>query len=151
MIKKNEVKLQKREFDFQKNKIKYTWWLVKPRSKKVFVYILKKEAVLCKFLLIGQHWHDHVKGSIEEYHLWVHSCFSSNVPHFLFVLSYLELGVEWSYRCCFVGCCFHDLSNIAYSILLQFLSSFFSMRFVSIQVVHRHNFCLEEILFYFII
>ena len=42
-------------------------------------------AVVGKFLLVGQHWHIHVKGTI-EHHLWVHPCFSSSVLHVLFIL-----------------------------------------------------------------
>ena len=33
----------------------------------------------------------------------------------------LEMGGEWPYSCCFVGCCFQDLFNIAHSILVQLL------------------------------
>ena len=43
-------------------------------------------AVVCKFLLVGQYWHIHVKGSLGEHHLWAHPCFSSSVPPILFVL-----------------------------------------------------------------
>ena len=35
-----------------------------------------------------------------------------------------EMDGRWPYRCCFVGCCFQDLFNIARSILVQLLSSF---------------------------
>ena len=44
----------------------------------------------------------------------------------------LEMRGAWPYSCCFVGCCFQDLFNIARSIILQLLSSFFSMRLVSV-------------------
>ena len=40
----------------------------------------------CKFLLASQHWHVHVKGLKGECHLWVRPCFSSSVPHALFIL-----------------------------------------------------------------
>ena len=43
----------------------------------------------------------------------------------------LEMRGKWPYRCCFLGCCFQDLFNIARSILVQFPSSFFSIRFNS--------------------
>ena len=49
------------------------------------------------------------------------------------------MGDRWPYSCCFVGCCFQDLFNIARSILVQLPSSFFSMRFFSIQVVHPYS------------
>ena len=50
-----------------------------------------------------------------------------------------EMGCKWPYSCCFVGCCFQDLFNITRSILVQFPSSFFSMSFVSVHVVHRQS------------
>ena len=45
----------------------------------------------------------------------------------------------WPYSCCFVRCCLQDLFNIARSILVQLLSSFFSIRLVSIHVVHPYS------------
>ena len=45
-------------------------------------------------------------------------------------------GGKWPYSCCFVGCCLQDLLNIAHNILVQLPSSFFSIRFVSVHVVH---------------
>ena len=46
------------------------------------------------------------------------------------------MGGRWSYSCCFVGRCIQELFNIACSILVLFPSSFFSMHFISISVVH---------------
>ena len=46
----------------------------------------------------------------------------------------LEMGIKWSYRCCFMGCCFSDSNfffNIAHCIFVRFPSSFFSRRFVN--------------------
>ena len=43
------------------------------------------------------------------------------------------------YSCCFVDYCFQHLFNIARSILVQFLSSFFSICLVSIHVVHPYS------------
>ena len=43
----------------------------------------------------------------------------------------LGTGGRFPYSCFSVGCCFQDLFNIARSILVQFLSSFFSIRLVS--------------------
>ena len=37
-----------------------------------------------KFLLVGQHWHVHVWGVIEERQLWVCPCFSSSVLQIYF-------------------------------------------------------------------
>ena len=48
----------------------------------------------------------------------------------------LEVGGLWPYSCCFARCCFQDLFDIAISILVQFPSSFFSIRLVSVHVVH---------------
>ena len=46
------------------------------------------------------------------------------------------------YSCCFVGCCFQDLFNIAHSILVQFPSTFFSMPFAA-----SINFVQQKFLF----
>ena len=49
-----------------------------------------------------------------------------------------EMGGRWPYICCFVGCCFQDLFNIARSILVQLLSCFFSIRLsASIWCIHK--------------
>ena len=50
----------------------------------------------------------------------------------------LEMGDKWPYNCCFREYCFQDLFKIGRSIVEQFLSSFFSIRFVSIHVVHPY-------------
>ena len=49
------------------------------------------------------------------------------------------MGGRWSYSLCLVGCCLQDLFNIARSILVKLPSSFFSSRFVSVQVVHPYS------------
>ena len=49
------------------------------------------------------------------------------------------IGGWWPYSWCFVGCCIQNWFNIAHSILVWFPSSFFSCRFVSVQVVHPHS------------
>ena len=49
------------------------------------------------------------------------------------------MGGWWPYSCCFMGCCFQDLFSIVRSILVQFLSSLFSICLVSIHVVHPYN------------
>ena len=104
-------------------------------------YILcPNRAVVGKFLLVSHHSHVHVKGSIGKHHLWVHHCFSSNVPSFVHLIwIVLEIGGWWPYNCCFAGCCFQDLFNIACSILVQFLSSFFSIHLARIHVVHPYS------------
>ena len=44
-----------------------------------------------------------------------------------------------SYSCCFVGYCFQDLFCIVRSIHVQFPSSVFSIRLVSVHVVHPYS------------
>ena len=50
-----------------------------------------------------------------------------------------KMGGRWPYSCCFVGCCYQDLFNVACSILVHLPSSFFSIRLVSVQVVHPYS------------
>ena len=57
--------------------------------------------------------------------------------HFIWMV--LEIGGRWPYTCCFKGCCFQDLFNIACSILVQLSSCFFSIHFVSVHVVHPYS------------
>ena len=45
----------------------------------------------------------------------------------------------WPYNCCFVGCCFPDLFKAPRSILVKLQSSFSSMRFTSVYMVHRYS------------
>ena len=51
------------------------------------------------------------------------------------ILMVFEMGGRWPYSCCFMGCCFQNLFNIAHSILVQFLSYFSSIHLVCIHVV----------------
>ena len=53
------------------------------------------------------------------------------------ILMVLEIGGKWPYSCYFVECCFKNLYKIARSILVQFLSSFFSIRYTII-----NSFCV---------
>ena len=50
-----------------------------------------------------------------------------------------EMGGRWPDSCCFVGCYFQDLFNIACSILVQLPSSFVSICLVSVHVVHPYS------------
>ena len=50
----------------------------------------------------------------------------------------LEMAGRWPYTRCFVGCCFQVLFNMTRSILVHFSSSVFSIRFVSVPVVHPY-------------
>ena len=54
-------------------------------------------------------------------------------------LDIFVMGGEWSYSCCFVGHCLSDIFNIVRSILVQLSSSFLSIRFVSVHVVHPYS------------
>ena len=56
-----------------------------------------------------------------------------------FYLDGFRDGSKWPCSCCFVGCCFQDLFNKARNISMQFPSIFFSMRLVSLNVVHPYN------------
>ena len=49
------------------------------------------------------------------------------------------MGGRWPYSWCLVGCCRQDLFNIARNILVKLPSSFFSSRFVSVQVVFPYS------------
>ena len=103
-------------------------------------FILCQYWAVDKFLLVILHLCVHVKGSIGECHLWVCPCTSSSIPHFVhWIWMVFEIGGRYPYSCCFVGCCFQDLSNIACSILMQLPSSFFSLNLVSVHVVHPYS------------
>ena len=58
-----------------------------------------------------------------------------------------QMGGKWPYSCYFVGCCFVDLFKTARKIIILFVSSFFSNRFVRIQVVQPYS---STLLFYFL-
>ena len=98
--------------------------------------------VVDKFLLVVQHLHVHVNGSIGKCRLWVCLYTSSSVCSTCLVhltWKVLERGGGWPYSCCWVECCFQDLFNIACCILVHFPSSFFSIHLVSIHVVHPYS------------
>ena len=50
-----------------------------------------------------------------------------------------EMGGRWTYSCCFVVCCLHDLFNTARSFLVQLMSRFLSLCLVSVHVVHPYS------------
>ena len=62
-------------------------------------------------------------------------------PTYLLRLTWIVfmMGGRWPYSCCYVGCCLQVLLLITRSILVLLPSSFFSMRLVSIHVVHLHS------------
>ena len=49
------------------------------------------------------------------------------------------MGDRCPYSYFFVGCCFQDMFNVARNILVQMPSSFFSLRLVSVHVVHPYS------------
>ena len=70
-----------------------------------------------------------------EYVAYEFATISSSVSRMSSSIIFL-MGSRWPYSCCFVGCCFQDLFSIARSILVWLPSSFFSLRLVSVHVVH---------------
>ena len=94
----------------------------------------------CKFLLVGQHWRVHMQELLRERRrLWVRLYFSCCVSLVWFVLLGFEMAYKWPYSYYFVRCRFQDLFKTARCILVQFSSSFFSIRYVSIHVVHPYS------------
>ena len=63
--------------------------------------------------------------SIRERPSWVRPCFSSSDPQRLVRLIWivLEIGDQWPYNCCFLGCCFQDLFRIARKIFILIIMS----------------------------
>ena len=55
------------------------------------------------------------------------------------ILIVFVMGGRDSYSCCFLSCYLQDIFNIARSILVQLLLSFFSIRLVSVHVVHSYS------------
>ena len=51
----------------------------------------------------------------------------------------LEMGGRWPYSCCLAGCYIQDLFYTARSILMKLLFSFFSIRLVSVHMVHPYG------------
>ena len=49
------------------------------------------------------------------------------------------MGGWWPYSCCFMGCCLQDEFNIACSLFVLLPSSFFSIRLVSVHIVHLYS------------
>ena len=74
--------------------------------------------------------------------------FRTSLKHFISFLLWLQrflffdclriASTEYTYVCCFVGCCFQDLFKITGSILEYFSFNFFSMRFVCVHVVNPY-------------
>ena len=110
--------------------------------------------ILTELLYVGSSWSPCLARFCEGVHrstllmsssLLLQQCPACPVPPTLIVF---VMGGWWAYSFCFVGCCFEDLFNIARSIFGKLPSSFFSIRFVSVHVVHPY--CFEETAFHFI-
>ena len=96
-------------------------------------------AAVCMFELVVLLLLGHMRGSIEAHHLWARPCFPSSVMHVRLAWIAFVIGRWWLYSWCLVGCCRQDLLNIARNILVLLPSSFFSSRFLSVQVVHPYS------------
>ena len=66
------------------------------------------------------------------------SVFISSTMLHISCLSWMicEMRDRWLYSHCFVGCCLQDLFKMTHGICAKFLPNFFSMCFVSIDLVH---------------
>ena len=107
----------------------------------------------CRYVLTGRHTIArpcegvHSRTSLMSSSLHLLQC-PACIIHLICMV--FEVGGRWPYRCCFVGCSVQDLINITRSIFVQFSSIFFSIRLVSVQVVHPYHsmdtttFCLFE-------
>ena len=112
----------------------------------------------CRYVLVSSqtlalpcevaHWRTTLMGSS----LPLQQC-----PKFLVRLIWMvfEMGDKWLYSRCFDECCLQDLFNTARSILVQLPSTFFSIRLLSVQVVHPFRSvdttaALKKIAFHFI-
>ena len=97
-------------------------------------------AVVDQFL-VDQYLHVSMKGSIGGRRLWVRLYFSPICPLYRVRLIWIvsEMGGWWSYSFCFVKFCFHDLFRIPRSSLVQFPSSFFTIRLVSVHIVQSYS------------
>ena len=74
-----------------------------------------------KFLLVGKCWHIHVKGSIEERHLWICLCSNNSIPQVLFVL--LGWFLRWEVNGCTAVVSWGVAARICLISLVGFLCS----------------------------
>ena len=81
-------------------------------------------------------WKVHRRMSLMNSSLLLQRCLECLVRLIWMVL---EMVDRWPYSSCFVRCCCQDLFNIARSILMQFPPSLFSIRLVSVYVVHPYS------------
>ena len=92
-------------------------------------------------LLVGQHWHDHVK--VIQRRMSYEFVFASPAACLVYLTwMVLEMEGKWLYSCCFVECCSNDLFNIACSILIAFSLCVLLASICCIAIcrcLHKHN------------
>ena len=96
----------------------------------------------CKYFLAGLPALAHLCGEVHRRKLLKSSSkLFQECPAFLggLIWMFSEIGGWGPHSTSFVGFCFLDLFSIAHSVLVQLLSSFFSIRFVSVHVVHPYS------------
>ena len=79
---------------------------------------------------------DHRSTSLMSLSLLLQQC-ATYLVHL--ILMVFVMDGWWPYSCCFVGFCLLDVFNIAHSILVSLPSSFFSIRLISIHMVHPYS------------
>ena len=96
----------------------------------------------CKYILAGRHTFAcrcdgvHWVASLMISPLVFQQCPACLAPLFRMVFE-ME---SWSlYSCCFAECCHKDLFNRECSILIQLPSNFFSVRLISVHIVHLYS------------
>ena len=89
-------------------------------------------------LLVGQYWHIHVKGSVEERHLWVCPCFSSRISYVLLVL------VGWFLRWEISGLTAVVSWSVASRIRSILLFSLDNLLWTSIDLINENGFKTEK-------
>ena len=101
----------------------------------------RHRAVVCRFYLVIMILPFSCEGVHSSMSLMSLSLFLQKCPTCLVHLTWIVfvIGGKWQYSCCFVGCCLQDLINTTRNIAVMFLSSFFSLRLVSVHVVHPYS------------
>ena len=95
----------------------------------------------------------HRRMSLINSSLFLQRCPTSCLDHLIWKV--LEMGGKCLYSGCFARYGFLELFNMAHSILVQFPSTFFSIHWVSVQVVHQYsridsNTAWKKLCFFFI-
>ena len=101
----------------------------------------RHKVAVCRIEVVVLTLLDHVKGVhrstlLMSLSLLLQHCRACLVSKILIVF---VMDGRCPYSCCFVECCLQELLNIARSILMLLASSFFSIRLVSVHVVHPYS------------